>query len=222
MPRPARLLLRNTPVHLVQRGNNRGACFVHRADGWRFLELLDETRQVCEVDIHAYVLMTNHVHLLATPRGDPNGISEMMKALGQRYAQYFNRRHARTGGLFEGRYRSCLVAEPRYLFACYRYIELNPVRAGMVAHPGDYAWSSYHANALGRLDRVVTPHPEYRALSDDAARRRAQYCHLFASELPEGLLNEIRQQTHRGKPLGRVTDSRNLAGGSDPGTGPMA
>ncbi|XKE47212.1 transposase [Halomonas organivorans] len=205
MPRPTRLLLRDIPVHLVQRGNNRGACFVHRADGLRFLELLDEARQECEVDVHAYVLMTNHVHLLATPRGEPDGISGMMKALGQRYAQYFNRRHGRTGGLFEGRYHSSLITESRYLFACYRYIELNPVRAGMVADPAAYRWSSYLANALGHRDPLVSPHQEYQALADQPARRCEQYRHLFPTELPDGLLNEIRVQTRRGKPLGRLS-----------------
>jgi putative transposase len=164
--------------------------------------MLDEARQICEVDIHAYVLMTNHVHLLATPRGEPNGISTMMKGLGQRYVQYFNRRHERTGGLFEGRYRSCLVDEPRYLFACYRYIELNPARAGMVVSPADYRWSSYAANALGRHDALITTHAAYDDLARQPEQRCERYRQLFDTELPDGLLDEIRQQTRRGKPLG--------------------
>ncbi|RAH38203.1 transposase [Halomonas sp. SL1] len=204
MARPTRLLLPETAVHLVQRGNNRGACFVHRRDAIQYLAMLDEVRQIYEVEIHAYVLMTNHVHLLATPRGEPDGISTMMKGLGQRYAQYFNRRHGRTGGLFEGRYRSSLVAETRYLFACYRYIELNPVRAGMVSHPADYRWSSYAANALDRHDPLITAHAAYHDLACRPEHRCERYRHLFDTDLPAGLLDEIRQQTRRGKPLGQL------------------
>ncbi|MBS9404072.1 transposase [Halomonas sp. TRM85114] len=214
MPRPPRLLLPETPLHLIQRGNNRGACFVYRSDALKYLELLDEARRECSVDIHAYVLMTNHVHLLATPREQPEGISMMMKALGQRYAQYFNRRHQRTGGLFEGRYRASLVAEERYLFACYRYIELNPVRAGMVEAPGDYPWSSYHANAHGSATPLVTPHPVYVALGGSAAKRQRHYLELFYSELPESQVDEIRQQMRRNRPLGQVPAS--AASGSGP------
>ncbi|MCK2182986.1 transposase [Halomonas getboli] len=204
MARPTRLLLPETPVHVIQRGNNRGACFVHRRDATHYLAMLDEARQICEVAIHAYVLMTNHVHLLATPRGDPDGISTMMKGLGQRYVQYFNRRHERTGGLFEGRYRSCLVAEPRYLFACYRYIELNPVRAGMVESPGEYRWSSFAANALGRHDPLITAHAAYDDLARRPELRCERYRQLFDTDLPNGLIDEIRRQTHRGKPLGQL------------------
>ncbi|WP_416137195.1 transposase [Halomonas sp. HK25] len=212
MPRPARILLPVTPVHLVQRGNNRGACFRFRSDARRYLDLLDESRQEYRVDVHAYVLMTNHVHLLATPRDDPLGISLMMKSLGQRYAQYFNRRHERTGGLFEGRYYSCLVGEEPYLFACYRYIELNPVRAGMVERPEDYPWSSYPANALGAEDPRVTPHALYLASAKDPERRRHHYRQLFEAPLPDATLEEIRQQTRRGHPYGSETWRQRLAG----------
>ena len=208
MVRPARILLPSTPLHLVQRGNNRGACFVYRSDARRYLAFLDEARQEYQVDVHAYVLMSNHVHLLATPRDDPHGISQMMKSLGQRYAQYFNRRHERTGGLFEGRYCGCLVGEEAYLFACYRYIELNPVRAGMVEQPGDYLWSSYRANALGAPDPVISPHTLYLASASDPAQRQHHYRHLFDSPLPEDTVEAIRQQTRRGHPL--------TASGSDP------
>ncbi|MCH4565516.1 transposase [Halomonas sp. EGI 63088] len=211
MARPARLLLPDTPLHLIQRGNNRGACFVHRKDALHYLELLDELRQVYQIALHAYVLMTNHVHLLATPREEPQGVSQMMKELGQRYAQYFNRRHQRTGGLFEGRYRSCLVAEEPYLFACYRYIELNPVRAGMVARPADYEWSSHHANALGRDDPLVQPHAIYTGLGATPDKRRHRYRELFRSELPTHLLDEIRQQTRRGRALGSEAFQQSVA-----------
>ena len=215
MPRPARTILPHTPLHLVQRGNNRGICFHYRSDAERFLEILDEARQECRVDVHAYVLMTNHVHLLATPQEDPNGIIQMMKSLCQRYAQYFNKRHERTGGLFEGRYRSCLVGEEPYLFACYRYIELNPVRAGMVAHPGDYRWSSYPANALGSDDPLITPHPLYLASARDPQQRRHRYRQLFDAPLPDATLEEIRQQTRRGHPYASEAWRQRLSG-SDP------
>ncbi|MFY0992616.1 transposase [Halomonas sp. C05BenzN] len=214
MARPARLLLPDTPLHLIQRGNNRGACFVYRKDALRYLDLLDELRQVYRVALHAYVLMTNHVHLLATPQEAPEGVILMMKELGQRYAQFFNRRHQRTGGLFEGRYRSCLVAEEPYLFACYRYIELNPVRAGMVPGPADYEWSSHRANALGHDNPIVQPHAIYTGLGATPARRQHRYRELFNSDLPDSLLEEIRQQTRRGRVLGseafRQTVARRL------------
>lgn len=215
MPRSARLLLPNTPLHLVQRGNNRGPCFHYRSDARRYLELLDEARQVCQVDVHAYVLMTNHVHLLATPRDDPRGVSDMMKSLGQRYVQYFNRRHQRSGGLFEGRYYSCLVGEEAYLFACYRYIELNPVRAGMVERPDDYAWSSYPANALGRHDPLITPHALYLASARRPEQRQHRYRQLFDDPLSDATLDDIRQQTRRGRPFGSEAWQQRLLG-SDP------
>ncbi|WLI73416.1 transposase [Halomonas alkalicola] len=216
MPRPTRILLPSIPVHLVQRGNNRGTCFHFRSDAERFLDLLDEARREYRVDVHAYVLMTNHFHLLATPRDDPQGVSLLMKSLGQRYAQYFNRRHERTGGLFEGRYYSCLIGEEDYLFACYRYIELNPVRAGMVAHPGDYRWSSYPANALGAEDPRVTPHALYLASARDPEqrRRRHHYRQLFDAPLPDATLEEIRQQTRRGHAFGSEAWRERLSGQS--------
>ncbi|MDZ7851973.1 MAG: transposase [Halomonas sp.] len=212
MVRPARILLPNTPLHLVQRGNNRSACFLYRGDARRYLEFLDEARQEYRVDVHAYVLMTNHVHLLATPCDDPQGISYMMKSLGQRYAQYFNNRHERTGGLFEGRYYSCLIGEEPYLFACYRYIELNPVRAGMVEQPGDYLWSSYQTNALGAHDPIITPHTLYLDSASDPQRRQHHYRQLFDAPLPDATLEDIRQQTRRGHPFGSEAWRERLQG----------
>ncbi len=183
MARSARILLPETPLHLVQRGNNRGTVFEFLGDARRYLEFLDEARKLSQVDIHAYVLMTNHIHLLVTPPGEPEGVSQMMKLLGQRYAQNFNKRHQRTGGLFEGRYHSCLIGEEAYLFACYHYIEMNPVRAGMVKEPGEYRWSSYHANALGVDDSVITPHDSYLASGQDPEARQRQYRRLFRDPL---------------------------------------
>ena len=198
MARLTRIFLPETPVHLVQRGNNRSTCFEFVGDARRYLEFLDEARQLHLVDIHAYVLMNNHIHLLASPRGDPKGISQMMKVLGQRYAQYFNKRHHRTGGLFEGRYHSCLIGEEDYLFACYRYIEMNPVRAGIVNAPEEYRWSSYHANALGIEDPLIVPHASYVASGQEPEARQYHYRQLFETPLTSITLKDIRHQTRRG------------------------
>jgi len=222
MARSARILLPETPLHLVQRGNNRGTCFQFLGDARRYLEFLDEARKLNQVDIHAYVLMTNHIHLLATPRSDPEGISQMMKQLGQRYAQYFNHRHQRTGGLFEGRYHSCLIGEEAYLFACYRYIEMNPVRAGMVKEPAEYRWSSYHANALGVADPLVVPHSAYLASGQDPSARQRQYRRLFMDPLSAATLEDIRHQTRSGHAFASEAFRDRLAQrlGSDPEASP--
>ena len=165
MPRRARLTLPNVPMHLIQRGNNRQACFYADEDCRFYLDWLAEYAGKTGCRIHAYVLMTNHVHLLVSAdSGD--GVGAMMKALRQRYVQYANRTYRRSGSLWEGRFRSCLTQEESYLMACQRYIELNPVRAEMVEHPADYRWSSYRVNAQGEASPLVVPHPLYEALGD--------------------------------------------------------
>ncbi len=157
MPRRARLSLPGIPWHIIQRGNNRAVCFHAEADYQFYLHYLNEFANKFGCQLHAYVLMTNHVHLLLTPaREDSAGL--LMKHLGQRYVQYVNRTYQRTGTLWEGRFRSCLTQTEDYVLACYRYIELNPVRAGMVMKPQDYRWSSYHANGLGKPNALITPH----------------------------------------------------------------
>jgi len=151
MPRRARIALPNVPVHLIQRGNNRQPCFFADEDYRRYLDWLTEYAGKTGCRIHSYVLMTNHVHLLiSADRADAGGA--LMKLLGQRYVQYVNRVYRRSGTLWEGRFRSCLVQAEDYLLGCQRYIELNPVRANMVAHPAEYRWSSYRANAQGEAD----------------------------------------------------------------------
>ena len=132
------------------------------------------------MSIHAYVFMTNHVHLLATP-ATAASLPKMLQAIGRVYVQYFNTVHRRTGTLWEGRYRAAIVDDERYLLTCMRYIELNPVRAGMVADPADYPWSSHRATAYGAMDRLITPHAEYRQLDGVATARRAAYRELFRS-----------------------------------------
>ncbi|PTR10619.1 REP element-mobilizing transposase RayT [Nitrosospira sp. Nsp5] len=154
MPRRARLVLPNIPLHIIQRGNNRQACFFADEDYSVYLDWLAEHASKTGCQVHAYVLMTNHVHLLISADGvEAPGL--LMKVLGQCYVQYVNRTYQRSGTLWEGRFRSCLIQDEIYLLACQRYIELNPVRAGMVAHPTEYRWSSYRANAQGEVDALV-------------------------------------------------------------------
>jgi len=182
MPRRPRIVLADVPLHVIQRGNNRQLCFLTDADRRFYLDCLAAYGSENGCAVHAYVLMSNHVHLLLTPRS-AGGVGALMKRLGQRYTQYFNRTHSRSGSLWEGRFRSSPIQDEAYALACYRYIERNPVRAGMVADPGDYRWSSYHANARGVADEVVVPHPLYLALGRDAKARRAAY-RAFLGEAP--------------------------------------
>ncbi|VVO05704.1 transposase [Pseudomonas fluorescens] len=204
MPRRARLLMPGVPLHLIQRGNNRSACFYSEEDYLFYLEHLAEQarKQACEV--HAWCLMANHVHLLLTP-SHPAGASLLMKGLGQRYVQYVNRTYQRTGTLWEGRFRSCLVQEDSYVLACYRYIEMNPVRSGVVEHPAEYRWTSYRANALGEHSRLVTPHAQYNALGEAGLVRAASYHELCKGQLDPGLVNQIRVSTNGNYVLGSAT-----------------
>ena len=201
MPRRARLALPNVPLHVIQRGNNRQACFFAEEDYLSYLGWLGEYAGTIGCRIHAYVLMTNHVHLLLSAER-PGAAGALMKALGQRYVQYVNRTYRRSGTLWEGRFRSCLTQEESYLLACQRYIELNPVRAGMVTHPADYRWSSYRANGQGEPDVVVRPHLVYTALGSDAAGQQAAYRELFRFDLEPGLIDEIRRATNGNYALG--------------------
>jgi len=195
MPRRARIVLPNVTLHLIQRGNNRQACFYHAADYRNYLEWLHEYACLSACEVHAYVLMTNHVHLLLTPRkAESAGI--LMKRLGQRYVQYINRTYRRSGTLWEGRYKSCLVSEEAYVLGCYRYIELNPVRARMAEHPANYAWSSYRTNAQNERSAIITPHCFYLGLGSAPESRAASYRDLFRNLLEPGLVNEIRQATN--------------------------
>ena len=201
MARLPRLGLPDIPQHVIQRGNNRQACFYQDADYRAYLAFLKDSAEKYQVAVHAFVLMTNHVHLLATP-GDARGVSCMMQALGRRYVRYFNGTHGRTGTLWEGRYKSTLVDVDGYLFAVYRYIELNPVRAGMVLHAAEYPWSSYQGNALGKPIGLLTPHMLYRRLGDTDAARQGCYRALFSGTMPERDLTLIRESTHKAWVLG--------------------
>ena len=189
------------PLHLIQRGNNRSACFRSDSDYLVYLNHLQELAGKFNCAVHAYVLMTNHVHLLVTP-ACADGPSLMMKHLGQRYVQYFNRKYERSGTLWEGRFRSSIVQEQNYLLRCYRYIEMNPVRAGIVCHPAGYPWSSYRVNAEGASSCLLRPHDEYVALAQEQTERLAAYRSMFNSELATEELDEIRAAANSGYVLG--------------------
>lgn len=201
MPRRPRIDLPHVPQHVVQRGNDRQPCFFQPIDRLRYLDDLRDITRRTGCAVHAYVLMTNHVHLLLTPSA-PGQVGHVMQALGRRYVRYVNDRYRRTGTLWEGRYKSCPVASDDHLLRCHRYIELNPVRAAMVADPADYPHSSYRANALGEPDALLTPHPQYLALGVTPAERRQAYRDFVASAIPNDELDLIRQRLQRQHALG--------------------
>jgi len=191
MPRKPRLCIAGLPHHIVVRGNDRMPIIRCDADARMFLSELHQTSIRFGVAVHAFVLMTNHLHAIATP-GDSSSLSRLLQSHGRRYVRYFNDTYSRTGTLWEGRFSSSLVETDRYLWACHRYIELNPVRAGMVAHPADYRWSSYRANALGERNPLVIPHPCYTALAADQRVQRERYREIFDEGLACEELERIR------------------------------
>ena len=201
MPRQPRLDLAGLPQHVVQRGNNRQPCFLREQDYRCYLQMLREASQQQSCLIHAYVLMTNHVHLLVTPTLK-GALSRCMQSLGRRYVTYFNRTYRRTGTLWEGRYKASLVDNQIYLLTCYRYIELNPVRAAMVASPEGYPWSSFRANAQGMNDPLIHPHKEYLRLGVDPAQRQTAYRSLFRTALNDDQLLDIRSHLQQQRALG--------------------
>jgi putative transposase len=178
MARLTRFFIKDQPQHIIQRGNNKDIIFAHDGDYQFYLRCLAEAAERHSLKIHAYVLMTNHVHLLASPMGQQI-IPKTLQSLGRRYVPYFNYDYGCTGTLWEGRYRATLIDSDQYLFTCMRYIEFNPVRAKMVKHPKDYQWSSYHHNANGKADTLITSHDLYLSLSKDETCRQAEYAALF-------------------------------------------
>lgn len=202
MPRKPRFNLIGIPQHVIQRGNNREPCFYADEDYRRYLDDLSKSIEKYDCRVHAYVLMTNHVHILVTPMVE-NGVSNMMQALGRRYVYYINKTYNRTGTLWEGRYKASLVDSDQYLFTCMRYIEMNPVRANMVEHPGEYKWSSYHVNAQGIEDSLVEHHPLYLELDKTEESRQLAYREMFRARLDSELLHEIRDSLNHELVLGR-------------------
>jgi len=200
MPRRSRNYLPDQPYHLVQRGNNREACFIEPENHLYYLELWKELSVRYGVKVHAYCLMTNHIHFLATPESSTS-LSNTLKVVGSRYAQYINLKYKRTGTLWEGRHRSSLVQSEKYLLTCYRYIELNPVMAGMVERPEEYRWSSYAANGWGDESWLV-PHEEYLRLGKDSEGRAFAYRELVNCQVSEENLHLIRKAAYYCYPVG--------------------
>lgn len=201
MARQPRFIIPGQPQHVIQRGNNRGIIFIPEADYLFYLEKLTEACKKHKCEIHAYVLMTNHVHLLMTPLKE-HSIAKVMQTLGRYYVQYFNYTYQRTGTLWEGRYKAALIDSETYLLSCYRYIELNPVRAGIAKHPAEYRWSSYQCNGQGKVDGIITAHRLYMDLAATDKKRLKVYCDLFSRQMNEDVFNEIRMATNKAWVLG--------------------
>ena len=209
MARLPRLTVPGYAHHLIQRGNNRQAVFTTDADRQFLLDLLAEHAKACNVAVHAYVLMDNHFHLLATP-ATSQGLAQMMQSVGRRYVRYFNDRQKRTGTLWEGRFKSSLIESERYLLACMAYIDLNPVRAGMVQQPGNYRWSGYAHHTGQRAEPWLTPHPLYWELGNTPFAREIAYANLVQSGIASVQQAALTEATLRGWALGEPEFVANL------------
>jgi putative transposase len=192
MARPPRIQIADLTQHVVNRGNNRCDIFRAEEDYLFFLLVLRDASLRHQLDVHAYALMTNHYHIVATPRA-PTGLSDAMHIVGTKYVGYFNRRHGRTGRLFEGPFKSSVIDSETYWFTCMRYVELNPVRARLVSDPADYRWSSYRSNALGIHDRLIVPHSSYLSLGESSVCRQQTWRELCGEAIPPEELFEIRE-----------------------------
>lgn len=201
MARLPRLTVPGYPHHIIQRGNNRQPIFSGEADYRMLMDLLDEHAREAQVAVHAYVLMSNHFHLVATPES-AEGIPRMMQAVGRRYVRYFNQRNQRTGTLWEGRYKSTLIQAERYLLACMVYLDLNPVRAGMAADPAAYPWSSHGHYTGVAVDRLVTPHSLYWELGNTPFSREVAYAELVRSGIGSDQQRALTDSAMRGWALG--------------------
>jgi putative transposase len=208
MARLPRLTVTGYPQHVILRGNNRQDIFRNTADYQRMLDLIEQHSRELGVEIHAYVLMTNHLHLLLTPQKD-QALPKIMQAVGRSYVQTFNKVHCRTGTLWEGRYRSTLIQTERYLLACMAYIDLNPVRAQMVAQPDDYIWSSYSHYVGRRNDRLITPHALYWGLGNTPFAREVAYAEMVHAGIQADQQRALTDATLSGWALG---DAQFIAG----------
>jgi putative transposase len=210
MPRRPRTDFPGLPQHLIVRGNDRKPIFFSRDDRLRFLECLGQSRARRACEVHAFVLMPNHVHILATPRED-HAASRMMQDVGRAYVAYVNKRHQRTGALYEGRFKSSLVETTRYFLACMRYIEMNPVRAHLASGPDAYEWSSFGQNITGDPGGLITPHAEYLMLGRNAVQRASAYGHLL--DVPEDPddISALRRGVAQGGAVGSETYCRGMA-----------
>lgn len=201
MARRPRNLLPGLPQHVIQRGNNRQAVFFAEADYRLYLDLLRMSALQYGCAIHAYVLMTNHVHMLVTP-GKENALSSMMQSVGRRYVRYINSTYQRSGTLWEGRFKASLIDSESYLLTCMCYIELNPVRAGMTEEPGGYRWSSYRFNAQNIASDLIVPHDLYLALGSSSAERQSAYRKLCKDAVDLEVLKYIRSAAQSGEIMG--------------------
>jgi len=202
MARSPRQFVPGYPSHLTHRGNNRQRIF-HCEGDYRFLwRCIKEASDEHRVAVNAYVFMSNHVHLLMTPEEEGVAISRAMHSASRRYAGYFNHRYERTGTLWEGRFHASLVTTDKYLITCHRYIDLNPVRAGLAAGPEHYAWSSHRHYSMGEADPLVVPHPVIDALGRDESSVRKAYQTLVSVPLDETELQAIRKACRSGRAIG--------------------
>ncbi|MBX2847161.1 MAG: transposase [Acidiferrobacterales bacterium] len=201
MPRQPRLVIVGQPQHVIIRGNNRQAIFKQDQDYYYYLKKLADACLKHNCEVHAYVLMTNHVHLLITPNTE-HSIAKLVQNLGRYYVHYFNKKYQRTGTLWEGRYKASLIDSENYAISCYRYIELNPVRAQIVKQPHEYPWSSYQRNALGKTNELVTPHALYSQLGNNQTQRSRAYRDLFKGCVPAQTVNELRNAINKSWILG--------------------
>lgn len=204
MARPRRLEPAGVPLHVIQRGNNRAACFFGDVDRLFYLKCLAEYGERRGCAVHAYALMTNHVHLLVTP-ASTGGVSLMLQDVGRRYVRTINQAQSRTGTLWEGRFKSNLIDSETYLLACHRYIELNPVRAGLASAPADCRWTSHSYYALGTPDKLISEHPVYIGLGVNPQDRRQRFLALFDSPIEERELTKLRTAVNKGWALGSDT-----------------
>lgn len=201
MPRRPRIHLDNVPLHIVQRGHDRQPCFFAEEDYLAYLHWLAEALKKERCALHAYALMTNHVHLLITPK-KAEAVPRLIIALGRRYVQYIDTTYRRSGTLWDSRYKSSVIQADTYLLTCQRYIELNPVRAAMVDDPAHYRWTSYRHNGLGQANAILTPHALYLALGNDEAQRLRAYRALFRAQLDRSAIDDIRLALNQNQPLG--------------------
>jgi len=201
MARQPRLVLPDQPHHVLQRGNDNQPIFRDDDDHRRFLEFLRESAKFYRVAIHAYVLMPNHVHLLATP-SDEDGLAAMMQKVGRLYVPWFNNKYGRSGTLFQGRFRTSVIDANAYFLACVRYIELNPQRSQLAFDPLEYPWSSYAHHAGVRPDPLITDHAKYWELGNTPFQREAAYIELAQQGMSGQELDAINAAVLKGAPLG--------------------
>ncbi len=196
MARLPRLCPPGIPVHIIQRGINRQNCFACNWDYLSYMGYLADASVAYSVDIHAWVLMGNHVHILATSRIE-GGVSRMMQYIGRYYVRFYNHRYSRTGSLWEGRFKSCVVDNETYFLTCQRYVELNPVRACIVDDPAGYQWSSYRYNALDQENELVSPSDIYLSLGPTKIAQKKAYRALFEVTLDNSMIKELRDATKK-------------------------